>query len=219
MKKVTAVLIFFFAITSLHAQKEKPEALLYDGNKAFASKQYALALAKYEKALTVWGKKPTDNAMIYNMGVCAYQVKDIKKSEKYIDMTLAAGYNLDMAYQYKACIMQAHNNPEGYVNTLKEGLSKVPGSKAMKESLAKHYYEEGDKHYHAAKDILAKSSDLVKAGKMKSTDKSFRDENQKAKAEFNEAIKFMDQALKVNPEYENARIIKKNSQNQVNLLL
>jgi tetratricopeptide (TPR) repeat protein len=219
MKKVIAVLILGIAFSSLYAQKEKPEALLYDGNKAFNTQQYALALSKYEKALAVWGKKPADQAMIYNMGVCAYHVKDINKSEKYIDMTLAAGYNLDMAYQYKACIMQARNNQEGYLNTLKEGLNKVPGSKAMKESLAKHYFEEGDKHYHAAKDIMAKTSEMVKSGKMKSTDKTFKDENSKARAEFNEAIKLMDQALKVNPEYENARIIKKNSQNQVNLLL
>lgn len=218
MKRLTFILILCIAFSSVYAQKEKPEALLYDGNKAFSSKQYALALSKYEKALTVWGNKPADNAMIYNMGVCAYQVRDMKKSQKYIDMTLAAGYNLDMAYQYKACIMQAQNNQEGYVNVLKEGLVKVPASKAMKESLAKHYYEEGDKHYHAAKDMVAKTSDLIKAGKLKSTDQAYKDENQKAKAEFNEAIKLMDLALKVNPDYENARIIKKNSQNQLNIL-
>lgn len=217
MKKLVVLLILCFSILSAFAQKA--DVLKGEGDKAYATKQYALALAKYEKALSAWGNKPADNAMIFAMGACAYNVKDIKKSAKYIDMTIAAGYNLDMAYQYKACIMQAENNPEGYVKTLNEGLAKVPNSKAMKESLAKYYFEQGDKHYHAAKDMLQKGADQVKAGKMTATDQAFRDINAKARAEFNEAIKIMDMALKVNPDYENARIVKKNSQLQLNTLL
>lgn len=217
MKRLVGLLILCFSFSFLFAQKA--EVLKSEGDKAYNSKQYALALAKYEKALSVWGTKPADNAMIFAMGACAYNVKDMKKSEKYFDMAIASGYNLDMAYQYKGCIMQAENNTEGYVKVLNEGLAKVPNSKAMKESLAKHYFEEGDKHYHAAKDMVQKAADQVKAGKMQATDKAFKDVNVKAKSEFNEAIKFMDMALKVNPDYENAKIIRKNSQGQINTLL
>jgi len=217
MKRLVGLLILCFSFSFLYAQKA--ETLKSEGDKAYNGKQYALALTKYEKALTVWGSKPTDNAMIFAMGACAYNVKDMKKSQKYIDMTIAAGYNLDMAYQYKACIMQAENNPEGYVKTLNEGLAKVPNSKSMKESLAKHYFEEGDKHYHAGKDILKKATDLVNAKKLSANDKAYKDENTKARTEFNEAIKFMDMSLKVNPDYENAKIIKNNCQSQVKMLL
>ena len=57
--------------------------------------------------------------MIFAMGDCAYRVNDMKKSLKYIDMSIASGYNLDMAYQYRAYIMKAQNNNEEYVKTLK----------------------------------------------------------------------------------------------------
>lgn len=217
MKRLVVVLILSLIISSVFAQKA--EVLKSEGDKAYNSKQYALALVKYEKALSVWGNKPADNAMIFSMGTCAYNVNDMKKSQKYIDMTIAAGYNLDMAYQYKACIMQATNNQEGYVLTLKEGLAKVPNSKAMKESLAKNYFEEGDKHYHAARDILQKAADLVNSGKLSATDKAYKDANAKARTEFNEAVKLMDMSLKVNPDYENAKIIRKNCQNQLKMLI
>lgn len=217
MKRLAVLLIFCVSISSLFAQKV--DVLKSEGDKAYNSKQYALALAKYEKALAAWGSKPADNAMIFSMGACAYNVRDMKKSEKYIDMTIAAGYNLDMAYQYKACIMQAGNNQEGYIKTLMEGLAKVPNSKAMKESLAKHYFEEGDKHYHGARDILQKAGDLVNSGKLSATDKAYKDANSKARTEFNEAIKFMDMSLKVNPDYENAKIVRKNCQNQIKMLI
>lgn len=217
MKRLVVVLILSLTISSVFAQKA--EVLKSEGDKAYNSKQYALALVKYEKALSVWGNKPADNAMIFSMGTCAYNVSDMKKSQKYIDMTIAAGYNLDMAYQYKACIMQAVNNQEGYVMTLKEGLVKVPNSKAMKETLAKHYFEEGDKHYHEARDILQKAADLVNSGKLLANDKAYKDANAKARTEFNEAVKFMDMSLKVNPDYENAKIIRKNCQNQIKMLI
>ncbi len=217
MRKLVVLLILCFSFSVLHAQKV--EILKSEGDKAYNTKQYALALSKYEKALTAWGSKPADNAMIFAMGACAYNVKDMKKSRKYIDMTIAAGYNLDMAYQYRACIMLAENNPEGYVKTLYEGLAKVPNSKAMKESLAKHYYEEGNKHYHKGKDILKKATDQVTSGKLSANDKAFKDENTKARIEFNEAVKLMEMSLKVNPDYENAKIVKNNCQNQIKMLL
>jgi hypothetical protein len=37
--------------------------------------------------------------MIFSMGACAYRVNDMKKSLKYIDMSIAARHDLDMAYQ------------------------------------------------------------------------------------------------------------------------
>lgn len=182
-------------------------------------KQYAKALACYEKALSVWGNKPADNAMIFAMGACAYRVNDMKKSLKYIDMSIAAGHDLDMAYQYRACIMKAQSNNDGYVKTLKEGLAKVPNSKALKESLAKYYYTEGDTRYHAGCDILKKAVDQVNAGKMKTSDNAFKEENNKARQSFNEAMKNLNMSLELNPNDENAKKTKSSCQNQLNMLI
>lgn len=217
MKRLVFVLLVFFSSTTLFSQNA--ETFRNEGNKAMAAKQYAVALTNYEKALATWGNKPADNAMIYAMGTCAYSANDMQKSLKYFDMAIAAGYNLDMAYQYRACVMTAQKNNEGYVQTLKEGLVKVPNSKALKESLAKYYDTEGDKHYKAAVDILKNAVAQVNAGKMSSTDKAFKTENEKARKELNESIKWLNQGLELLPADEHMKKAKGNCQTQLQMLI
>jgi len=217
MKKLTVVLLVCFSVSSMYAQNVV--SLKNEGDKAMGAKQYVIALTKYEKALAVWGKKPVDNAMIFSMGECAYRVNDMKKSLMYIDQSIIAGYNLDMDYQYRACIMKAQKNTEGYLKTLKEGLVKVPGSKALKETLSKYYFDEGDKHYHEACDIMKKASEQMKGGKFSSSDKAFKVQNDKAKLDFNEALKYLNMALGLTPNDEHAKKVKSNCTNQLQMLI
>lgn len=217
MKRLAFVLFFCLIFTSLYSQK--PMILKADGDKALKAKNYALAMQNYEKALTVWGKNPTDNAMIYAMGTCAYSVNDMNKALKYFDMCIAANHNVDMAYQYKACVMTAKKDDAGYLKTLKEGLAKVPNSKAMKETLGKYYFTEGDKHYHEAMDLMKNAANMVKSGKISTSDKAFKDLNDKARLDFKEALKWMDMSLGVNPNDENAKTVKKNCVTQLQMLI
>ena len=179
MKWLVVIVMICFCFSCLYSQNAV--SLKNEGNKALSAQQYGIALLKFEGALKVWGNKPADNAMIFSMGTCAYRLNDMKKSLKYIDMAIAAGYNLDMSYQYRACIMKAQNNSDGYCTTLKEGLAKVPASKSMKESLAKYYYSEGSNHYHKGSDILKNTNEKLHAGKYTSTDKALKEENAKAR--------------------------------------
>lgn len=217
MKRLVFVLLVCICSSTLFAQKA--ETFRNEGNKAMAAKQYAVALANYEKALAAWGNKPADNAMIYAMGTCAYSINDMKKSLTYFDMSIAAGYNLDMAYQYRACVMTAQKNNEGYLQTLKDGLAKVPNSKALKESLSKYYDSEGDTHYKAALEILKNAVAQVNAGKYSSTDKAFKLENEKARKELNEAIKHLNQGLELVPADEHMKKAKSNCQTQLQMLI
>ncbi|MEI6276725.1 MAG: hypothetical protein WCP08_12085 [Prolixibacteraceae bacterium] len=217
MKNMIVVLLLCFSFSALNAQN--PVTLKSAGDKALAAKQYAVALTNYEKALAVWGKKPIDNAMIYTMGTCAYSANDMKKSLKYFDMSIAAGYNLDMAYQYRACVMQAQKDSDGYLQTLKDGLVKVPNSKALKGSLSKVYDTEGDKHYHLALDILKNAVAQVNAGKITSADKAFKAENERARRELNEAIKWLNMSLELTPNDENTKKAKGNCQTQLQMLI
>jgi tetratricopeptide (TPR) repeat protein len=217
MKRLALVLLVSLSFSLLFAQNA--ETFRNDGNKAMAAKQYAVALANYEKALAAWGNKPADNAMIYAMGACAYSINDMKKSLIYFDRSIAAGYNLDMAYQYKGCIMTAQKNTEGYLQTLKEGVAKVPNSKALKESLSKYYDAEGDKHYKVALDILKNAVAQVNAGKISSTDKAFKEENEKARKELNEAIKWLNLGLELVPADEHMKKAKGNCQTQLQMLI
>jgi len=210
MKRLVVIFFICFSFSCLYSQNAV--SLKNEGNKALGAQQYGIALLKFEGALKVWGNKPPDNAMIFSMGTCAYRLNDMKKSLKYIDMTIAAGYNLDMAYQYRACIMKAQNNTEGYFSTLREGLAKVPASKSLKESLAKYYYSEGSSHYHKGSDILKSTNEKLHAGKYMSTDKALKEDNARARDEFNQAIKLMQLSLELVPNDENARTIIGNCQ-------
>jgi hypothetical protein len=124
-----------------------------------------------------------------------------------------------MSYQYRACIMKAQNNNEEYFKTLKDGLAKVPASKPLKEMLAKYYFTEGDKRYHTGKEILKNAAEQVNAGKYSVSDPAFMEQNNKAKVEFNEALKLLNMSLELNPADKNAEIVKKNTINQLSVLL
>ncbi len=233
MKRLVVVLFLCFAFTSLYAQKVSSkkeqkaqtvlamqiEALKNEGDKALAMKDYKTALAKFESALAVWGNQPANNAMIYTMGTCAYSLNDMPKALKYFDMCIAAGHNLDMAYQYKGCVMQARKDSAGYIKVLKEGLKKVPNSKAMKESLAKCYDTEGDKHYRKALEILKNAVGQVKAGKFSSSDQAFKVENEKARKELNEALKWLNMCLELTPNDESTKKTKINCVTQLQMLV
>ena len=233
MKRTVIVLLFSFALLSLYSQnvpskkEQKAQkvadlqitALKNEGNKALGMKDYKTALAKFESALAIWGNQPADNAMIYSMGTCAYSLNDMPKALKYFDRCITAGYNLDMAYQYKGCVMQAHKDTLGYVKTLKEGLSKVPDSKAMKASLTKVYVAEGDTHYHKAIEILKNATAQVKAGKISSDDKAFKVENEKARKELNEALKLYNSCIELTPNDEHTKKVRANCISQLQMLI
>lgn len=233
MKRFVVVVFLCFAITTLFAQKEPSKkeqkaqkvtglqisALKNEGNKALAIKDYKTALARYESALAIWGNQPADYAMIYSMGTTAYSLNDMPKALKYIDMCIAAGQNLDMAYQYKGCVMQARKDTVGYIKTLKEGLAKVPNSSAMKSSLSKCYDTEGDKHYHKALDILKNATGQVKAGKYSTSDNAFKAENERARKELNDALKSYSTGLELMPNEEHIKKAKSNCVNQLQMLI
>ena len=233
MKRFVVVLLLFFAITSLNAQKEptrkeqkaqkvqtlQTSALKNEVDKALSMKDYKTALAKYESVLAATKGKPADYAMIYSMGTCAYSLNDMPKSLKYFDMCLAAGQNTDMAYQYKACVMKAQKNDADYLKVLKEGLAKVPNSSGLKGMLGKYYFEEGNKFYRKALETMKSASALVKAGKVSSADKAFKELNDKARIDFKECLKWTDMSLQMNPNDVNAKNLKKNCSTQLQMLI
>ena len=233
MKRFVVVLLLCFAFTTLYAQKESSKkeqkaqkvtelqisALKNEGNKALSIKDYKTALAKYESAMAIWGNQPADYAMIYSMGTCAYSLNDMPKALKYFDMCIAAGQNLDMAYQYRGCVMQARKDTVGYVKTLKEGLAKVPKSTALKSSLSKYCDTEGDKHYHKAIEILKNATGQVKAGKYASSDPAFKAENERARKELNEALKLYNTSLELTPNEEHIKKAKSNCVTQLQMLI
>jgi hypothetical protein len=59
----------------------------------------------------------------------------------------------------------------------------------------------------------------VKAGKYAASDKAFKDQNDKARLDFKEAMKFMNMSLELNPNDENTKTVKTNCQNQINMLI
>jgi hypothetical protein len=206
MRKVFLLVVLCMSIISVFAQESVE--LKNAGNEALRTKDYAKALESFEKAITVWGDQPTDFAMIYNAGVCAYQLKSFDKAITFFDQAIAGGYKAETAYQYKAFTYKAQNNTEAYLSTLNEGIAKVADNTKLKDALAKYYVTEGTKQYNEAATILKAAADKVTAGKFKTTDDAYKAETAKAKKEFGSAIELVNKALEINAADETAKKIK-----------
>ncbi len=96
MKRFAVVLFVCFSFTSLYSQDAI--VLKNEGNKAMAAQQWAVALAKYEKALTVWGKRPTDQAFKDQNDKARM---DFKEAMKFMNMSLELNPNDEKAKTVK----------------------------------------------------------------------------------------------------------------------
>ncbi|MCL4481682.1 MAG: hypothetical protein M1445_03505 [Bacteroidetes bacterium] len=68
-------------------------------------------------------------------------------------------------------------------------------------------------------DIIKGAVNQVNAGKLKTSDKAFKEQNDKARSGFNEALKYLNMSLELAPNDENAKKAKNNCQNQMKMLI
>jgi tetratricopeptide (TPR) repeat protein len=217
MKRITFILLLCLSIGTLFAQESIK--LQNAGNDALNAKDYATALANYEKAMAVWGTAPQDSVMYYNCGYCAIQVKDYDKAIKY--------YNLAATHNYKAAdasfkivaIYKFQKNNEAYLKALNEGFAKYPDNASFKGEISKNYLLEGVSHYNAGNGILKAAIDKVNAKKYKdANDPGYKAEIIKAKKEFSDAIPSFDKATELNPADKKAAELKAACEKQVKAL-
>src|SRR5665648_351722 len=167
MKNVIFIFILCLSFGTLMAQ----DAATFKnaGNAAIKAKDYAKAVANYEKAIAVWGTAAPDYPMIYNTAVCAIQIKDYEKAVKYFDMAIAGNYNPEDSFFNKAMVLKLQKKNEEYVKVMNEGITKFPENTKFKSDLAKYYLRAGSVQYNNGAKLLKSAIDKLKSKKYKDT--------------------------------------------------
>ncbi len=217
MKKVIFIFILCLSFGFLMAQ----DAATFKnaGNAAIKAKDYAKAVANYEKAIAVWGTAAPDYAMIYNTAVCAIQIKDYDKAVKYFDMAIAGNYKPEDSFFNKAMALKLQKKNEEYLKVMNEGITKFSENTKFKSDLAKYYLMEGSVQYNNGAKLLKSAIDKLKAKKYKDTnDPAYIADIEKAKKEFSDAIPSLDKAIELNPADATSKTIKTNCEKQLNTL-
>lgn len=209
MKRFFLALVLCFGIVAAFAQEEKTAIdLKNEGNEALRAKDYPKALQLYDQALSKWGDEPKDTAMVYNMAVCAYNIKDFNKALPLLDDAIAMNYKKETALLYKANIYKAQKNDEGYIKTLEAALANSPDDAKIKGMLATVYLKEANVFYSAGAKILKDAAADVTAAKYKTTDEQYKTAVSKANAEFKKALPIVDKALSYDPENATGKQLK-----------
>ncbi|HZK97424.1 MAG TPA: tetratricopeptide repeat protein [Prolixibacteraceae bacterium] len=217
MKNVIFIFILCLSFGTLMAQ----DAATFKnaGNAAIKAKDYAKAVANYEKAIAVWGTAAPDYPMIYNTAVCAIQIKDYEKAVKYFDMAIAGNYNPEDSFFNKAMVLKLQKKNEEYVKVMNEGITKFPENTKFKSDLAKYYLRAGSVQYNNGAKLLKSAIDKLKSKKYKDTnDPAYLADIENAKKEFSDAIPSLDKAIELNPADATAKTIKSNCEKQLNTL-
>lgn len=209
MKRFFLALVLCFGIVAAFAQEEKTAIdLKNEGNEALRAKDYPKALQLYDQALSKWGDEPKDTAMVYNMAVCAYNIKDFNKALPLLDDAIAMNYKKETALLYKANIYKAQKNDEEYIKTLEAALANSPDDAKIKGMLATVYLKEANVFYSAGAKILKDAAADVTAAKYKTTDEQYKTAVSKANAEFKKALPIVDKALSYDPENATGKQLK-----------
>jgi tetratricopeptide (TPR) repeat protein len=175
----------------------------YKGSVYNKMKDYPNALASYEKALEV--SEGNGGALLLNAAVTAYRLENFEKAVKYFDQAYQAGFKAEDALLNKAMALKKMDNDEAYKETLVTGAEKFPGNKKITGALANVYVQEGNALYKDGVEILNAANTKVNDGSLTTDDDAYKAEVEKAKAEFGKAAVVLENALKLDPENQNAQ--------------
>lgn len=232
MKRLLTFLIVSLLSLSVFAQSAAE--LKNSGNKALRSKNYKLALEKYEAYFKVLEGK--DNASVFNAAYCATKLKDYDKAVVYFSKSIKNRYKTTSAYKFKAIAYKKQNKEAQMVATLEEGLKAKPGNKKLEKLLYVHFLKKGTKLQKANKAVEARecfkkvaklntkkfkgdafyslgasfcnegAMIIEKARPYANTKREkFAEEKGKAVKLYKEGIKYLDKALALNPNSESAK--------------
>lgn len=223
MKRIFFAFVMCLGFAALNAQEvqnaqatqpaqpaEKTFAeLKNEGNKAITAKDYQSALNLYEQALGKLGDKPlADTSMIYNMGYCAFSIKNYEKALKYFDQAYSMNYKKVNSLLYKADSYKALKNDAESLKALEAAYAIAPDDAKVKSKLAAYYVKSANSFYSKGSNMILKANNEITAGKLKTTDPKYIDIDKKAKEEYNKALPLVVKALEYDPANETAKKLK-----------
>ena len=211
MKRFFFIIVMCLGFMALNAQVvEKTFAeLKNEGNTAINAKDYKTALDLYEQALVKLGNEPiADTSMIYNMGICAYSVKNYEKALKYFDQSISMNYKKVNSLIFESDTYKAMKKDAESLKALETALSIAPDDAKVKSKLASYYVNAAMGFYSKGSAIFTKMNNDITAGKVKTTDPTYLTAEQKAKDEYTKALPLIEKSLGFDPANKTATQLK-----------
>lgn len=210
MKKLILSIALCCAASNFFAQEATDAAqLLNDGKTALEAQNYQEAFTKLSAYLAQTNNQ--DSVIAYNCGVCADKIKQPAEAVKYFDIAVQKKYNLANSYVGKAGALKDLGKDEEYVATLKEAIEAVPENKDtfvklyvnhyLREGLAAQKAKKNEEAATAYKEVLTMQPENINAlnslGVLYYTQGAalVQTDMEKAKVEFAEAKKYLDQMV------------------------
>lgn len=154
MKRFLLLCAISLASSSFYAQTTDPIVLKNDGSKAFNTKNYAVAYAKYSEYLKQTNNQ--DSVVAYYCGMSASSLKKYNEAVKFYDIAIQKNYNAGNAYARKVLALEALKKNDEFLKALEEGLAVDPNNKVLVKKFGLHYLKAGIAAQKAGKDAEAK---------------------------------------------------------------
>jgi len=202
MKKLVLAVILLFGITLVNAQEKTAKEYKIEGVDASKAKDFQKGLTAFETAITLYEKEgKTDTALYYNVGVCAYKVKEYDKAVSYFDKTINLNYKSCNAYLYKANILNKQKKYDEMQKVCATGTSRCPKYQSKFNKILFNYnLKTGIGIYNTA----AKKQSAAAQYASSKPDK-YKSEMTKVKSEFKKALPYLEKAHKLNASDETCK--------------
>lgn len=170
-------------------------------------KDFAKAIAAYEKAASLNNKPDEVKTYIFNAALLAYNGNLTDKAIELFNKSIENGYKGETALFYKAAILKKLGKTAEYKATLEEGAQKFPGDAKISPALANIYVVESMEIYKKGAALVTAVNQKVTANKLKTSDPAYSAELDKAKTEFKNALEIAEKAKALDATNANAQKI------------
>ncbi|MCK5029418.1 MAG: tetratricopeptide repeat protein [Bacteroidales bacterium] len=135
--------------TYIHfSMAELPEPIYNLAIESYENKDFKRAFMYFKetfelKQLDLFGAT-IDTALLYNTALMAQLGEDYENAIKYYNQAIGYNYGGGETYAYLADIYKTQGDSESYLQTLKDGFEKYPGTQAVLGSLINYYIFESE---------------------------------------------------------------------------
>jgi tetratricopeptide (TPR) repeat protein len=162
MKMRKLGLLLMVVMMAFTTMAQESAELKNAGNEALRNKDYKGALEKYEAYFATDEEGVADDdATLYNMARCAYELEDWVKAKKYYTQCVDKGYRADLALYYISQIYKKQGDEENEIETLKRILKEYPASKNFRkfqDYVALKYNKDAQEPYNKGNSIAMEAA-------------------------------------------------------------
>lgn len=206
-KNEVALAYFDKAISAKNADAtlkfELSDCNQYKGLVYVRLKDFANAMASYEKALELAPAKP--GPIYYSAASAAFNMNNFEKAVEYFGKSYDAGNKPEDAILNKAMAYKRLNNDSLYEVTLITGFEKFPGNKNISSRLAAIYFTDGNNFYKSGVTILNATLKKVNEKKLKVEDAEYKSEIAKVNEAYSKAVEVLKKSQELDPSNANVQ--------------